>query len=340
MRLTIARAQAELVKTQKEATTGQYADLGQALGVKTAQSVSLSSDVLRIDSLLDSNSIVTQRLSGSQSALDKMAESAQKVMSDLIALSGSQDTKSLEDLTVSVAGQLATFTSVVNTSLNGEFLFSGINTDVQPMADYAAPASPAKAAYDNALTTFMAGEPVQVPPLTSVSQFTPDQMSRFITDAVEPLFMGADWNTNWSSATDANITTRISQSEVAETSTNANSEGMRYFAMTAVISKELLGQPLTDDVRAVVSKKAIAFASLAISGIDQQRSALGLSEGRVKMANENLEAQKTIIKTHLGDLNGVDPYEASLRVTNLLDLVEASYTLTARIQQLSLVNFL
>ena len=40
----------------------------------------------------------------------------------------------------------------VNTSFNGEFLFSGINTDVKPVADYNDPAvSAAKTTFDTAL---------------------------------------------------------------------------------------------------------------------------------------------------------------------------------------------
>ncbi len=60
----------------------------------------------------------------------------------------------------------------------------------------------------------------------------------------------------------------------------------------------------------------------------------------MKNANESLESQKKIFELHLNDLQGVDAYEASTRVTSLKALLEASYTLTSRIQQLSLVNFL
>jgi len=39
-------------------------------------------------------------------------------------------------------------------------------------------------------------------------------------------------------------------------------------------------------------------------------------------------------------VEGVDPYEASTRMNSLLAQVEASYTLTSRIQQMSLMNYL
>jgi flagellar hook-associated protein 3 FlgL len=67
---------------------------------------------------------------------------------------------------------------------------------------------------------------------------------------------------------------------------------------------------------------------------------LGLSENRIEKANESLQVQIDIIDTTLTSKIEVDAYEASTRVNNLLSLVEASYTLTSKIQALSLVNYL
>jgi flagellar hook-associated protein 3 FlgL len=60
----------------------------------------------------------------------------------------------------------------------------------------------------------------------------------------------------------------------------------------------------------------------------------------VTRANESLAIQKDILKNNLTDLIGADVYESATRVKNLEALIETAYTLTARIQQLSLVNFL
>jgi flagellar hook-associated protein 3 FlgL len=96
--------------------------------------------------------------------------------------------------------------------------------------------------------------------------------------------------------------------------------------------------PINSDTRAVVSNKAIAFMGQSIYGIDAERSQLGLSENRVRLANEVLQAQVDIVKLNLDDLEGVDVYEASSRITALSNQMEISYNLTARISQLSLVN--
>jgi len=91
---------------------------------------------------------------------------------------------------------------------------------------------------------------------------------------------------------------------------------------------------------AVVNDTTTSLAGSAISGIDTQRAQIGLSQERVEKANTYMSAQKTIIDTQLNNLVGVDTYEASTRLTTLLNQVETSYTITSKIQGLSLVNYL
>ncbi len=53
-----------------------------------------------------------------------------------------------------------------------------------------------------------------------------------------------------------------------------------------------------------------------------------------------MSLQITIMTEHVNLLEGVDPYEASSRVNALLTQVETAYALTARLQRLSLINYL
>ncbi len=346
MRLTIQQSQTEVVKLEKEVTTGRHADVGVALGGAAAKSLDLQRELARMTTLTETNAVVTQRLSASQEALSSISKAAQSTMEALIALSGSDSADQLAIAKTEVTNSMSIFNSAINTSFNGEFLFSGINTDVKPVSDYNDPAgSAAKASFDTALSTFMAA---QAPPLTSMNEFTKAQMTDFIKTTLEPMYLDTDpaagdqslWTTDWSSASDQTMTSRISTTEVVPSSTSANSEGMRKFALANVLTYELLGADVSSDVRSLISNTAVSYIGEAISGIDAQRSALGISEARVEKANTSLEAQIKLVKTHVSDLEGIDTYEASTRMNTLLTQIEASYTLTSRLQQLSLINFL
>ncbi|OBZ92768.1 flagellar hook protein FlgL [Pararhizobium polonicum] len=340
MRLTIQRGQTEMIKLNTEVSTGVHADYGLALGGSTARSVTITSQIERIATLKSTNSIVTQRLAGSQEALATMQDAAQKSLTSLIAFRDNSTADLLKVAQDQNKASISTFTSAANTSLNGEYLLSGINTDVQPLTEYSA-TSDAKASYDAALSTFMGA---QTPPLTSLSEFSKEQMTDFIENTLAPMYAdpsvpGSQWS-DYSSASSQNMTSRISANEVIQSSTNVNTEGTRKFALASIISSELLSADLPDDVRSVVSGKAIDYMGEAVTGLISMQSDLGLSQERVKKANTSIDAQTKIMKAHQLDLEGIDAYAASVQLKTLQTQLETSYTLTSRLQQLSLINFL
>lgn len=338
MRLTIQQNQSELLKLTQEQTTGRHYDVGLALGATASRSLNLQRELDRLNSMKSTNSVVTQRLSGSQGALETMAKAAEKVRDTLVTYKGNDAASQLKIQKTEIMGALQTFTAAANTSFNGEFLFSGINTDAKPVADYdTTPPSAAKTAFDNALSTFMAA---QVPPLTGMNQFSVTQMQDFIKNTVEPMFTGPGWDANWSDASNQNMTSRISTSEVIESSTNANTKGFRMFAVASVIAAELMDKNVTPEVRSAIGVAALDYAEQGIAGLNAERSQLGISEARVKKANTSIEAQLKLVNTHVADIEGVDPIETSTRINTLKVQLETSYTLTSRLQQMSLLNFL
>jgi len=339
MRLTIRQAQNELLKSQQEVSTGFYADIGAELGSKTSTVVDLNRESLRLNSMISNNSIATQRLSASQEALKQIATAAEEMNNALITISGSSNSDTINTTIMTVSNSLSTMTSMANQSANGEFLFAGINTDVQPIAEYT-DTSAAKTAFDAAFTTYFGFPPTDTAGTATIAATGTPSMEDFITTVLEPMFTGADWTTNWSSATDQSMTSRITQSETVQTSASANEDGFRYFALAAVVTKELMtiGAPANAVTTAI--NKAIDYTGRAITGINSTRSELGLSQNRIEKADASLKVQVDIIETSLSSKIEVDAYEASTRVNSLLSMVEASYTLTSKIQALSLVNYL
>lgn len=347
LRQAMAKAQNDLVKANEEVTTGVHADMGVALGGATSRNIDLTRDVSRIEAQLTTNSIAEQRLDSSEEALSQLADLGQKVLDSLAALTDS--TSTLGDARATLSSALDSFTDIANTSVTGEYLFAGTNTDVKPLTSYSDAGSPFNAAVSTELNFYLSSNGI-----ASKEDMTPAQMDAFLSD-LESKFNGTTtltdpphtglggqdfWSTFVSDASSTDMTTRISSTEVVSTSTNANEQGFRSFVFASVVGSEFLTDEMPEEVRSVVSAKATSAIGKAISGINDQRSAIGLSSQRVSQANDSLEAQKTIIETHLNDLQGVDAYEASTRVTSLQALLEAAYTLTSRIQQLSLVNFL
>lgn len=334
MRYQIGRLQADLVKGQKEVSTGRVADTGLALGARTGQSVSLNRDLDRLQGIINSNGLVKSRLSATQSALSQIASSAQTFLGTLTA-STSGDAGTTVTLT-DAKGTLTALTSVINTSLNGEYLFAGINTDVKPLDDFSAPGSPARAAFDTAFQTHFGF--TQSDPLAG--GITAAQMDNFLTTVVEPQFLGAGWQGTWSSATDKKIVSRIALNETAETSVSANNDGVRKLAMAAASISAMFTAQMSDAAKKAIVDRSLGMVGEAIANISTEQSQAGIAENRVKNASDRIGMQVDLFKRNVLDMEGIDPYEASNRVSALLTQIETSYALTARIRQLSLLKFL
>jgi flagellar hook-associated protein 3 FlgL len=349
MRLSIQQGQTEIVKLQEEATTSIYADTGAALGSSTARVVNLKDELARLSNLRDTNALVTQRLSTSQLAVESMRSTAEELNTTLFTSMGVDDATRLASTTNAIQSTINAFFVAANTQSNGGYLLSGINSDARALTPYDENTA-AKASFQAAFESFRDennADPSKKP-VTTYRDFTKEQMTDFLKTKIEPLYMGDPngapptdkWKEDWSKASDINVSSRISASEVVTSTTNANQMGVRRVVMAGVIATELLGADLTSEARSVVNRVAQDYTQQGISGLINMASDLGTSEGRVTKANTLLDSQKDLLSTSVTDLEGVDPYEASTRMKALLTQIETSYTLTARIQQLSLINFL
>lgn len=336
LRYSILRQQAELTRAQKEATTGFVADRGLALGARTAQSVTLNRDLERLSGIVDSNGLVSSRLAATQKGLRQIGESAQTFLSSLTSSASGDAAYALTQK--SARATLDMLTSVLNTSLNGEYLFAGTNTDVKPINDFT-PGSATKTDFDAKFAAYFSFD--QNDP--QAKDITTAQMQGFITTVIEPSFLGTGWSdpaNPWSNATDQGITSRITLNETTETSVSANDVGIRKVAMAAAVISDLLASNVGDDARKVLVNFGVSTIGAAISDLGQLESRTGIIEQRVSNATERVEMQIDLFERQILSTEGVDPYEASTRVTDLLSQIEKSYAITARIQQLSILNYI
>ena len=334
MRYQMLRMQADLVKAEQEMVSQRVADTGLKLGARTTQSVSLSRDVDRLKGLIDSNGLVSARLATTQDGLNQLTELAKSLLPTMTtALSGPID-PNIPRTEANAA--LGTLTAILNTGQNGEYLFAGINTDVKPINDFADPASANRTAFNAAFATYF-GFAIDDPAAATIQ---PAGMNDFIATALEPQFMGAGWQGTWSNATDEKIVARITLSETTAASVIANVEGVRKLAMGAALVAGLMGAGLNEQTRLAVLGQAASLVTESVADLGSAQGELGIVQQRVEKASERISMQVDLFQTNLQQLEGVDPYEVSTRVSSLMAQIETSYTLTARIQQLSLVRFL
>jgi flagellar hook-associated protein 3 FlgL len=90
----------------------------------------------------------------------------------------------------------------------------------------------------------------------------------------------------------------------------------------------------------VVVDKAISLVGGATSDLAVLGGNIGSIQQRVAGATDRLKIQHDILNEQIVAMENVDPTEASVRVSTLQNQIETALALTARLQKISLINYL
>ncbi|MHC4042283.1 MULTISPECIES: flagellar hook-associated family protein [unclassified Bradyrhizobium] len=337
LRSSITNNQSALTKASKEATTGRFADVGLELGTGTGRDVALRADFNFADQLVDTNELVAGRLDVTQNRITQLGKTASEFLKNLIAARDAESGAKI--ILPSASANLQDVIGALNVSYNGSYLFGGINTQTVPITNYTA----GSASKNKVDADFAAAPPAgfgfsQSAP--GVSTITPAQMQNFLDNAFDTEFASPAWNTNWSSATDQTLSSRISTTEVVDSSVSANQPGFRKLAEAYTMLTDLGNTSLSKDTFQVVVDKAIGLVSGAINDLAVLGGTVGSIQQRVTGATEKLKIQKDILNDQIVKLEAVDPTEASVRVNTLQTQIKTALALTSQLQQISLINYL
>ncbi|MGY8634209.1 flagellar hook-associated family protein [Bradyrhizobium sp. 14AA] len=333
LRTSITNNQAALSKASKEATTGRFADVGLELGATTGSDLTLRADWSFADQLVDTNELVAGRLDVTQTRITQLGTTASDFLKDLIAARSTDNGGRI--VLPPASANLQDLIGALNVSYNGSYLFSGVNTQNQPITAYATgSASKNQVDFDfNAAFGFPQSS-------ASVSGITPAQMQTFLNTTFDAEFASPAWNTNWSSATDPVMQSRISTTEVADTSVSANQIGFRKLAEAYTMMADLGNAKLSQETFQVVVDKAIGLVGGAITDLATLGGGVGTVQQRITSATDKLKAQQDILNNQIVGIEKVDPAEASVRVNTLQTQIQTALALTSQLQKISLINYL
>jgi flagellar hook-associated protein 3 FlgL len=334
-RSSLARLQGKLAVASQELSSGRHADIGEALGLRTGETVSLRQEHAGLAAIIDANGLVAARLDATQDALEGIVDLAQRFLGSLIGAQGAEPAPRV--LVAEARTGLAALGDMLNAALDGQYLFAGLNADAKPFADYfATPASAGRTAIAAAFTS--AFGMTQTDPAVATIDAAP--MQGFLDTAFATEFADPAWGANWSAASAKNVQSRISRSERVETSTNVNEAAFRQLASALTMVADLGLADLNEGAANAVIAAAVRQVGEAIGGLAGLQAALGVSQERVAQASARMSIQIDVMTTVITGLEAVDPAEAATRVSMLTQQIETAYALTGRLHRLSLLDFL
>lgn len=347
-RSSVSRIQADLRIAQKEVTTGRFADVGLALGQRTSQAVSLRTEYESTNGLREANGLISQRFDVMQTALTSIAETAGAFLTSLIG--NGTSTAGISATVQQAEAGLQQIVAALNTSAGSRFLFSGAATEQQAINFQAVGGGAASTYEDNSTAkqatadAFLAkfGFTQNDPAVGTISAA---DLGDFLDTEFEDLFAlaplppGLGW-ANWSQADGTPVYNVIDGQSQIKVSYAADADAFRNMTKAYVMLGDLGALGMSEEARQLLTSRAVESLSAGMAQLTTMQSEIGASQARLERTDLSLKGRSTVLSMSITSIEEVDPYEASTRVTNLMNLLESSYALTARISRLSILNYL
>ncbi|MFT3732422.1 MAG: flagellar hook-associated family protein [Hyphomicrobium sp.] len=332
---SMARLQQQLIDAQKEIATGRHADVGVTLGATTGVSVSMRQDMDQIQAIQGSNNLVLNKLSASQSALDTVSKSASDFLSSLIS---AQTAGTSQDTLIQAASAgMQTLQDQLNASLDGQYLFAGINSDVQPMDDFFG--SPPSAGAQAVTAAFVAKFGIS-PDDPAVANILPDDMTDFLNNEFADVFSDANWSSTWTAASSKSVSSRISRSEIIDTSVTATNGTFKSLTEAFAMISGLGFANLNSGTQQAIISKARDLTANVTGSLTQVQSGLGVTQQRVTDANDQINSQVSFLTKSIDNLEQIDPAAVTTQLSQISTALQAAYSLTNQLNNLSILDYL
>jgi flagellar hook-associated protein 3 FlgL len=328
----VSTTQRLLLRAQVEYATGRHEDVGLTLGRGVSTNLDLRSQISAFESMKTIHRIAATKAELTQAGLGQLKDIANAFIS---ALSGARTAQNGQQLAEEAARTAYTaIWQVLETTFDGQAIFSGINTGNPGLTKY--PGSAAESAIDNAFLLafgFLPTSPLAI-------NITPSQLQNHIDTAFQQEFQDPNWNANWSDASSVTPQTTLEGGAKVNLSTTANSQAIRDLVRSVVSVLSMSKGQLNSSTFSQLADQAMAGASEAVLGIANEQSRIGLGQEELNRSTERITKKSDLLKAWVQDSEGVDQYEAAMRMNQLMTQLEASYAITAKISKLTLANYL
>lgn len=330
---TITQADAQLTQLETESTTGQYADLGVQLGESAGYELSLRNSDDLLQSLTTANSLVSGGLSTTDDALNSIVSGARSTLTQLLAWV--PNSSSGANLGVTGDDAMQSLVTMANSTYDDQYVFGGINTGSSPMAAFT-PGSAAETALNNDFQQQFGFSPTSA----GASALTGAQVTSFLGGAFASEFSGANWTTNWSSASSTDTTAEISPGQTIQTSTNLNAGGFQPLSQAYAMLSMLGNSSLSGEAKQAVVTAATTLVNQGLSQFTAIGAQLGEAKSQITQANAEMSTQITLLNTQIGGLDNVNASQIATQLNTLTTQIESAYQITAQLQKLSLAQYL
>ena len=310
----------EMSRLNAELTSGQISDVKSVLAGNFSYFSDIENDLKTLEGFKIATREATQFADASQIALGRVHDTASALGNKALTGASIAVGPVLDQIILDAEGDLDTVISALNTSQGGRSLFSGTATDMAAIVDT-----------DTLLGNLRNATSGATSPdaLIAAANAWFDDPAGFAA-------------TSYLGSNDTLSAFRLSNTETVGVSITANDTALRNLlrsvAVTAIVSDVAYG--FGD------AEKRAALAAMGEDLLQNQaeltalRADVGSAQARIETIATRNAAEESSLGFAKGALLNADPYETATRLEDVQFKLQSLYTVTARMSDLSLVNFI
>jgi flagellar hook-associated protein 3 FlgL len=337
MQHDISRLQHRLATAAQEVVTSVKADVSGELRGRTSILIAFRDAHARTERYLESGATLTMRLDTMQLAMTAIRDTAEPLALETLAAIGREDVVSLRNVQTWAETALDGVFRQLNVAISGRYLFGGAVVDQPPMLSGPGPAGVIDTVIGDAAAA--AGGQIDA---GDVAGLLAELDSVFDDSHPDPSRRYGAAFYQGSAAAEPDLVGQLDEDGRITYGLKANEAAFRDI---------MQGLHMLAAVRfgdAAMSEAAYRdYATAAAERLQQGLGRLvdlaartGQNQALVAANQERLDVARDLYNRQIVELEKRDPFEAATMLTALEQQLEASYLLTARMNQLSLTSYL
>ncbi len=336
--------QNQLNTVSLEVATGLKSDVYRSLGFQSSEVLALRMQFSRNEDYISSNELLANKLDVTALTLSGIRDITQDFL-NIATPNANAPTTSASGLQAAALAAIEQLTGQLNTTYQNTALFAGIDSGQIPLQKWEGVDADTGLSPSDVLANVIGGGFADGTDAAQKASVLEDIFSS--TDSINPdrnfeatFFNGSPLQQSGGAAT-PRLKSQIDKNTTLSYGIQANdpafTDVLRGLSMIAAIDVSTIGDGEAYDAW---MSNAISALSSGVSGLIEVEAKLGSQQ---QALDERISAQVSlgdVFNSRINNLEGVDLYEASSRILLLETQLQATYTVTSRLSNLSILNFL
>ncbi len=339
----VNKSQVDLNKAGHELATGKKADIYGDVGPRVSIAFTMRTREENTQAYILGNNLLDNKLQATLDTVQAIRGSIEEVFQNAV-LNTQKPTEGSFALQGQARAAIEAVITNLNLSFNGEHVFSGTTSGVAPMNEWTVTNPDTGLSPDDVIQTLVGPGPTAAGDTATIMTDLDAVFGSSHATAnynYEATFFNGTPELDGGGQPNARVEARIGEGRTLMHGVQANDlpvrDLMKGLSMLAAVDVNTIADPAA---YTEWMEEATSALSSGVQGMLNMATEIGFNQSILERASSDLEGLSILQTKQISELEAVDPYEAATRLSALETQLQASYTVSSRLSDLSILNYL